>query len=454
MDLILTLLPPIAAVFLFIYMQQQKKAAQQFDQSLFPDLKYTDRPSQTQSPRQSFIDIVHLFCVKATWIPAFFRVYFLGIFEFVINAIEKFILPNPNGSKESQIQDLIDSARGRGDLKGKLAVITGGDSGIGCELAKALIECDMDVIITGRSERTLQQAAGRIRSAKNVGHDRLKYIILELSSFGKVVAFTKELKESLHGRSIDIFVSEYAFYKQEDEFNTDINIMIDNAGVMNCPFEMTDNKLEYQSQVNCFATILTTLYILPLMSTKSRIITTSSSTLYAANHIDISKFFSGYRLDGLGAYAQSKLSLALLTNYLSERIQSVNSDITINSCHPGIVNTSLFQYSTVFTLSIFRPIFRLIMLSPREGILSSLHLCLDPSLDSVSGEFWLNQLPRPLGSITMGSQQEAEESQTVTIQRWLWQTSLDIWSMSEDDASQLFNLCREQRRDTEVAKFE
>lgn len=148
MDLVLTLLPPIAAVFLFIYMQQQKKAAQQFDESLFPDLKYTNRPTRTQSPRQGFIDTVHLSCVKATWIPIFFRVYFLGIFEFIINAIEKFILPNPNGSKESQIQELIDSARRSGDVKGKLAIVTGGDSGIGCELAKALIECDMDVIIS------------------------------------------------------------------------------------------------------------------------------------------------------------------------------------------------------------------------------------------------------------------------------------------------------------------
>lgn len=92
------------------------------------------------------------------------------------------------------------------------------------------------------------------------------------------------------------------------------------------------------------------------------------------------------------------------------------------------------------------------MLSPKEGILSSLHLCLDSNIDSVSGEFWLNQLPRPLGPITMGSQQEAEESQTVTIQRWLWQTALDIWSMSEDEASQLISLCREQTHDMKVEK--
>lgn len=74
------------------------------------------------------------------------------------------------------------------------------------------------IIVAGRSERTLQQAARRIRSATNVAHDRLKYIILELSNFEKVVAFTKELKESLHGRSIDIFVSEYAFGELEECF--------------------------------------------------------------------------------------------------------------------------------------------------------------------------------------------------------------------------------------------
>ncbi|CAM0136962.1 unnamed protein product [Umbelopsis sp. WA50703] len=386
MDLILTLLPPIAAVFVFIYMRQQRKAAQEHNESLFPDLKERHGQTPTSSPRQG--------------------VYFLGIFEFAINAIEKFILPNPNGSKERQIQNLINSARQRGDLKGKLAVITGGDSGIGCELAKALIECGMNVIISGRSERALQQAEGRIRSALNVGHDRLKHIILELSSFEKVEEFTKAVGENLDSRGIDILVN--------------------NAGVMNCPFEKTKNHLEYQSQVNCFATILTTLYLLPLMSPKSRIITTSSSTLYATNHIDISKFSSRYRLDGLGAYAQSKLSLALLTKYLSERVQTLNPGVTINSCHPGIVNTPLFQYSTVFSLAIFHP-----------------------NIDSVSGEFWLNQLPRPLGSITMGSRQEVEESQTATIQRWLWQISLDFWGISEDKVDKFISLCRKADCDTD-----
>jgi hypothetical protein len=147
MDLILTLLPPIAAVFVFIYMRQQRKAAQEHNESLFPDLKERHGQTPTSSPRQGFIDIVHLTCSNTSWIPPFFRVYFLGVFEFAINAIEKFILPNPNDSKERQIQNLINSARQRGDLKGKLAVITGGDSGIGCELAKALIECGMNVII-------------------------------------------------------------------------------------------------------------------------------------------------------------------------------------------------------------------------------------------------------------------------------------------------------------------
>jgi hypothetical protein len=100
-------------------------------------------------------------------------------------------------------------------------------------------------------------------------------------------------------------------------------------------------------------------------------------------------------------------------------------------------------------LAIFRPLFRLIMLSPREGILSTLHLCLDPNIDSVSGEFWLNQLPRPLGSITMGSRQEVEESQTATIQRWLWQISLDFWGISEDKVDKFISLCRKADCDTD-----
>jgi hypothetical protein len=112
------------------------------------------------------------------------------------------------------------------------------------------------------------------------------------------------------------------------------------------------------------------------------------------------------------------------------------------ACHPGTVRTSLFQYTTIFTLSIFRPLFNYIMLSPREGILTALHLCLDHTAASVSGQFWLNRLPRPVGPVSIGLNEVTEETEEEIVLRWLWKTSLDICRLSEEEAKKLIESCK------------
>lgn len=62
--------------------------------------------------------------------------------------MQKYVLVDDQGSKNNQIKNLIQKARDKQSPKRRLAVITGGDTGIGCELAKALMESGMDVIIS------------------------------------------------------------------------------------------------------------------------------------------------------------------------------------------------------------------------------------------------------------------------------------------------------------------
>jgi hypothetical protein len=82
------------------------------------------------------------------------------------------------------------------------------------------------------------------------------------------------------------------------------------------------------------------------------------------------------------------------------------------------------------------------MLSPREGSLTALHLCLHESAGSVTGELWLNRLPRPIGSVTIGLKDEAEEVEEETVSRWLWNTSLDMCGLSEVKARKLIDSCK------------
>jgi hypothetical protein len=120
--------------------------AQDDNRRMFPNYK-----SEVQSHslwQEKFVDFVHLSCSQASWLPIFIKVYFLGVFECVINTIQKYVLVNDQDNKNNQIKSLIDKARDNQSPNKRLAVITGGDTGIGCELAKALMDSGMDVIIS------------------------------------------------------------------------------------------------------------------------------------------------------------------------------------------------------------------------------------------------------------------------------------------------------------------
>lgn len=144
MDLILTLLPPIAAISMFFYMRYQSRRAEEDNKRLFPGLE-TETPSSSMWQEQ-LIDLVHLSCAQACWIPTFIRVYFLGVFECLINTFQKSIWTSQYIGREDQIQALVESARDAETPR--LAVVTGGDSGIGCELTKALLQSGVHVIIS------------------------------------------------------------------------------------------------------------------------------------------------------------------------------------------------------------------------------------------------------------------------------------------------------------------
>lgn len=105
--------------------------------------------SITSSVRESDcrLEAINIVCNRWTWAPVFIRVYLIGIFETIYIALcKRGLLKNSLSQQmnEHQVDTLVQSYE---NTKPKTAVITGGDSGIGVEICKGLLDAGFHVII-------------------------------------------------------------------------------------------------------------------------------------------------------------------------------------------------------------------------------------------------------------------------------------------------------------------
>ena len=151
------------------------------------------------------------------------------------------------------------------EMEGKTVIITGGNTGIGKETAAQLAGYGASVVIACRNKSKALRAIANIKKEKGESI-QIDFLPLDLSSF----------------ESIKTFVSKW---KARD--STQIDILINNAGVMMCPFERTKEGLELQFGTNHVGHFLLTTSLLPFMHSDGRIINLSSiGHVAAASTID------------------------------------------------------------------------------------------------------------------------------------------------------------------------
>ena len=208
------------------------------------------------------------------------------------------------------------------DQGGRVAVVTGANSGIGFETARALAAKGARVVMACRSPERGADAEQRLRAAVPAADAR--FLRLDLGSLASIEAFSKELAG------------------QESR----IDLLCNNAGVMMPPLGRTEDGFETQFGTNHLGHFALTGHLLDLMraSESARVITVSSLSHYWG-WIRFADLNSQKRYDATLAYGQSKLANLLFTRELDRRLRASGARALAAAAHPGSTRTNLQRHS-------------------------------------------------------------------------------------------------------------
>ena len=243
------------------------------------------------------------------------------------------------------------------NVKGKVAVVTGGNSGLGKETARVLAQKDVKVILAVRSTDRGEDAAIEIR--KEFPKSYVEVMKLDLSSLASVKSFAKE------------FLGRYEH----------LDFLINNAGVMVPPYTKTEDGFELQFGTNHLAHFALTGLLLPLLeSTEDSRIVTISSVAHLTGDVNFHDLaWEQRKYDAPKAYADSKIANLYFTYELARKLNK--SSIKVLAAHPGWTSTNLQKNWRLFRL--LNPFFAQ---KPEMGALPTLRAATDP--DAQSGDYF------------------------------------------------------------------
>lgn len=206
------------------------------------------------------------------------------------------------------------------DLNGKTAVVTGANSGIGLETARALAVAGADVIVTARDAGKADATVSQLR---NLAPERLiQGVAMELGSLASVRAAAEEIRK----------------------LAPKIDILINNAGIMFTPLERTAEGFESQLGVNHLGHFVLTGRLAPslLASGAARVISVSSSAHMFSDMLWEDPNWEATPYNKFIAYSQSKTANVLFAVELDKRLR--DKGVRAFSLHPGGIGTNLVRH--------------------------------------------------------------------------------------------------------------
>jgi NAD(P)-dependent dehydrogenase (short-subunit alcohol dehydrogenase family) len=287
------------------------------------------------------------------------------------------------------------------DQSGRVAVVTGANTGLGYHTAAALVETGAHVVLAVRNTEKGNHALARIAAAYPNADVTLQE--LDLGSLDSVRNAATALRKA---------------YPR-------IDLLVNNAGVMWTPRQLTADGFEMQLGTNHLGHFaLTGLLLDNLLPVRgSRVVTVSSSghRFRAAIHFD--DLQSEQHYDRFAAYGQSKLANLLFTYELQRRLATQQKNTIAVAAHPGAASTELARNAPTLVKPLFAAVGPFLFQNAAMGALPTLRAATDPGVEG--GQYY--------GPDGLGEQRghpklvsSSGQSHNEDLQRRLWAISEEL----------------------------
>ena len=249
-----------------------------------------------------------------------------------------------------------------GDQTGRTILITGANSGIGYETARALTQRGAHVVLGCRTRNKADEAVARIDASNPSGTTEiLEMDLADLDSVADAAARFASGHERL-------------------------DVLINNAGLMATPKQLTAQGFEMQFGVNHLGHFALTGHLMEMLiaSGPARVVSISSQG-HRPGKIHFDDINSEKKYSPWPAYFQSKLANLLFIRELQRRLALADSEVIAVAAHPGVSNTNLGHETSGMLGSMMkwsRPVFdRFVSQSAAMGSLPTLRAAVDASVE-------------------------------------------------------------------------
>ncbi len=263
-----------------------------------------------------------------------------------------------NGSTAWTVDDIPDQT-------GKVAIVTGANTGLGFEAARELARRGAEVVMAVRDQTKGDAALARIRS--EISMARAEVMVLDLADLASVKSFADD------------------FLADHDR----LDILLNNAGIMFTPYGTTKDGFEQQLGVNHLGHFALTGRLLDriLETPRSRVVNISSQghRLGSMDFDDLLWQQGGYQTQR--AYGRSKLAVLLFTYELQRRLRDHGADTMALAAHPGGAQTELGRHVKAGRIGrIYHVVESAITQSASMGALPELRAATDPN--AIGGQYY------------------------------------------------------------------